>query len=51
MNKNYETNDQRVVIPLTLTMALNVPDYNSEEVHDKNTGAFSVPLNGVQKVK
>ena len=33
-------------------MALNVPDSSEgEEVHDKNTGAFSVPLNGVQKVK
>ena len=47
MNINNETNDRRVVI--TSTMALNVPDTN-EEVHDKNTGAFSVPLNGVSKV-
>ena len=48
MNKNDETHGQIVVI--TLTMSLNVPDTN-EEVHDKNIGAFSVPLNGVPKVK
>ena len=30
-------------------MSLNVPD-TEEEVPDKNTGAFSVPLNGVSKV-
>ena len=34
----------------TLTMSLNVPD-NNEELHDKNIGASSVPLNGVPKVK
>ena len=34
-------------------MSLNVPNVpdSSEELQDKNTGAFSVPLNGVPKVK